>query len=251
MRASPASRFHRFSLFPIEEIEKKAAVLMVSGDGKKASAPDAEQLVTLGMVVLSIDARGFGETQVNTGISSTEFAHYFGDFKDTMTALLVGKTMVGMRTLDITRAIDLLSARSDIDREKIYVYGKKGGSIPALYAAVLDGRIRKVVVEDMLSTYDSVVENKVHRQVFESVVPGALKFYDLPDVVTTLAPRKVSIVSGTDPLGQELPANTVRNEYKRAIDAYRHMGMDRAIHILERSPGEDASTIYRELTDGR
>jgi hypothetical protein len=73
----------------------------------------------------------------------------------------------------------------------------------------------------------------------------------LPDVVTTLAPRKVSIVSGTDALGHELPANTVRNEYKRAIDAYRHMGMDRAIHILERSPGEDASTIYRELTDGR
>ena len=35
---------------------KRAGVLLVSGDGKKASAPEAEQLVTSGMVVLSIDA---------------------------------------------------------------------------------------------------------------------------------------------------------------------------------------------------
>jgi cephalosporin-C deacetylase-like acetyl esterase len=229
--------------------DKRAAVLIVSGDGKAASAPEAEKLVTSGMVVLSIDARGFGET-ANPDVTSREFGHYFGDYKDAMTALLVGKTMVGMRALDITRGVDLLSARQGVDRDKIYVYGKKGGSVPALYAAVLDRRIRKVVLEDMLSSYDSVVENKIHRQVFESVVPGALKFYDLPDLVATLAPREVSIVSGTDPLGHELPAYAVQKEYSRAVEAYRQMGMERAIHIRDRKPGEDTTTtIYRELRD--
>jgi len=219
--------------------DKKPAVVMVSGDGKKASAPQAEQLVTSGMVVLSIDARGFGETQVNSEAASEEFNHYFGDFRDAMTALLVGKTMVGMRALDITRAVDLLAARPDVDRNRIYAYGKKGGAVPALYAAVLDGRIRKAVLDGILSSYDSVVENKIHRQVLEIVVPGALKFYDLPDLVATLAPRKVSIVSGTDPLGHELPADMVRKEYARAVAAYRQMGMERAIHIRDRSPGEE------------
>ena len=230
--------------------DKKAAVVIVSGDGKKASAPEAERLVKSGMVVLSIDARGFGETQINTGVNSEEFDHYFGDFRDAMTALLVGKTMVGMRALDITRAVDLLSARRDVDREKIYVYGKKGGAVPALYAAVLDRRIRKVVLEDMLSSYESVVENKIHRRVLESVVPGALKFYDLPDLAATLAPRKLSIVSGTDPLGHELPANTVRKEYSRAVEAYRQMGMEQSIHIRDSSPTDSTNTIYRELTEG-
>ena len=56
--------------------DKKAAVVIVSGDGKKASAPEAERLVKSGMVVLSIDARGFGETQINTGVNSEEFDHY-------------------------------------------------------------------------------------------------------------------------------------------------------------------------------
>jgi pimeloyl-ACP methyl ester carboxylesterase len=202
------------------------------------------------MIVLSIDARGFGETQVNTAVISEEFSHYFGDFRDAMTALLVGKTMVGMRALDITRAVDLLSARRDVDGGKIYAYGKKGGAVAALYAAVLDRRIRKVVLENMLSSYDSVVENKIHRQVLESVVPGALKFYDLPDLVATLVPRTVSIVSGTDTLGHELPAETVRKQYSRAVEAYRQMGKEQAIHIRDRSPGEDTTTIYRELTDG-
>lgn len=188
---------------------------------------------------------------VNPDVTSREFGHYFGDYKDAMTALLVGKTMVGMRALDITRGVDLLSAREGIDRDKVYVYGKKGGSVPALYAAVLDRRIRKVVLEDMLSSYDSVVENKIHRQIFETVVPGALKFYDLPDLVATLAPREVSIVGGADPLGHELSANAVQKEYSRAIEAYRQMGMERAIHFRNRTPGDDTiTTIYRELTDG-
>ena len=228
--------------------DKKPAVVIVSGDGKKASAPQAEQLVTSGMIVLSIDARGFGETQVNIDANSQQFNSYFGDFRDAMTALLVGKTMVGMRALDVTRAVDLLSARRDVDRNRIYAYGKKRGAVPALYAAVLDSRIHKTVLEGILSSYDSVVENKIHRQVLESVVPGALKFYDLPDLVATLAPREVSIVGGTDPLGHELPADTVRSEYGRAVEAYRQMGIEGAIHIRDRSPGEESNTIYREFT---
>ena len=228
--------------------DKRPAVVIVSGDGKKASASQAEQLVTSGMVVLSIDARGFGETQVNTETNSVEFNHYFGDFRDAMTALLIGKTMVGMRALDITRAVDLLSARRDVDRNRIYAYGTKGGAVPALYAAVLDSRIRKAVLDGILSSYDSIMESKIHRQVFESIVPGALKFYDLPDLVATLAPRGVSIVSGTDPLGHELPADTVRKEYGRAVEAYRQMGMEGSIHIRDRGPGEETNTIYRELS---
>jgi cephalosporin-C deacetylase-like acetyl esterase len=227
--------------------DKKPAVVIVSGEGKKASALEAEQLVTSGMIMLSIDARGFGETRVNTGVNSEQFDHYFGDFRDAMTALLVGKTMVGMRVLDITRAVDLLSARRDVDRDKIYVCGKKGGSVPALYAAVLDHRIRKVVLEGMLSSYGSVVENRIHRQMLESVVPGALKFYDLPDLVASLAPRMVSIVSATDSLGHELPANTVRKEYRHAVEAYGEMGEEQDLHIRDRSTGNDITTIYREF----
>src|SRR5262249_21703886 len=125
---------------------KKSAVLLVTGDGKADAASDAEQLVKAGSVVLSIDARGVGESRVNTDVNSRDFEHYFGDFDSAMTALMIGKSMVGMRALDITRGVDLLSARQEVDPSKISVYAKDQGAVPALYAAVMDRRIRKLAL---------------------------------------------------------------------------------------------------------
>src|SRR6266852_3243814 len=76
---------------------KKAAVVIITGDGKADSASEAEPFVKAGVIVLSIDARGFGETRVTAAVNSREFDRYFGDYDDAMKALLVGKTMVGMR----------------------------------------------------------------------------------------------------------------------------------------------------------
>ena len=43
----------------------------------------------------------------------------------------------------------------------------------------------------MLLSYDAVVNNPIHRQVFEDVVPGALEDFDVPDLVAAIAPRSV------------------------------------------------------------
>ncbi len=227
---------------------KKAAVLMVTGEGKAASAVEAEQLATSGTIVLSIDARGIGETKVNTDANSREFDRYFGDFSDIMTALLVGKTMVGMRALDISRGLDLLVSRKEVDPNRVYGYGEDAGALPLLYASVLDGRIRRVVLNGMLVSYESVVNSRVHRRILEGVAPGMLKSYDLQDLVAALAPRDVWIVGGTDPLGHELPASEVKKEYRRALEVFSTQRASQAIHIKDRSPDQDATTFYRELT---
>src|SRR6267378_2359406 len=52
---------------------KKAALLMITGDGKADSASQAEQFVKAGVIVLSIDARGCGETRVTAEVNSREF----------------------------------------------------------------------------------------------------------------------------------------------------------------------------------
>ena len=227
---------------------KKAAVLMVTGDGKAASASEAEQFAASGTVVLSIDMRGTGETRVETDVNSREFDHYFGDFNDTMTALLVGKTMAGMRALDISRGVDVLTSRKEVDANQVYGYGKDEGALPLLYAAVLDGKIRKVMLEGMLVSYESVVNSRVSRRILEGVAPGMLKYYDLQDLVAAMAPRDVWIVNGTDPMGHELPASEVTKEYRRALEAFSQQGAAQAIHIRDRRPGQDTTPFYREFT---
>ncbi len=227
---------------------KKAAVLMVTGDGKAASGSEAEQFAASGTVVLSIDMRGTGETRVDTDVNSREFDRYFGDFNDTMTALLVGKTMAGMRALDISRGVDLLTSRKEVDPNQVYGYGKDEGALPLLYAAVLDGKIRRVMLDGMLVSYESVVNSRVSRRILEGVAPGMLKYYDLQDLVAAMAPRDVWIVNGTDPMGHELPASEVTNEYRRALEAFSQQGAAQAIHIRDRRPGQDSTPFYREFT---
>jgi len=227
---------------------KKAAVLMVTGDGKAASASEAEQFAASGTVVLSIDMRGTGETRVDTDVNSREFDRYFGDFNDTMTALLVGKTMAGMRALDISRGVDVLTSRKEVDANQVYGYGKDEGALPLLYAAVLDGKIRRVMLDGMLVSYESVVNSRVSRRILEGVAPGMLKYYDLQDLVAAMAPRDVWIVNGADPMGHELPASEVTNEYRRALEAFSQQGAAQAIHIRDRRPGQDTTPFYREFT---
>jgi len=233
---------------PDEGASKKAAVLMVTGDGKAASASEAEQFAASGTVVLSIDMRGTGETRVDTDVNSREFDHYFGDFNNIMTALLVGKTMAGMRALDISRGIDVLTSRREVDPNQVYGYGKDEGALPLLYATVLDGRIRRVMLDGMLVSYESVVNSRVSRRILEGVAPGMLKYYDLQDLVAAMAPRDVWIVNGTDPMGHELPASEVTKEYRRALEAFSQQGAAQAIHIRDRRPGQDTTPFYREFT---
>jgi hypothetical protein len=70
-----------------------------------------------------------------------------------------------------------------------------------LYAALVDERIRRVALEGLLSSYEAVTSQRVHRNVFEQVVPGILKHCDIPDLLAALKPRPVAVLSTADPLG--------------------------------------------------
>ena len=237
---------------PDKGTARSAAVLLVAGEGKAAVASAAEGYAKSGLVVLSIDARGFGETQprVDTsGPGDSEFFSYFGNYEEIQIAMLLGKSMTGMRAQDITRGIDLLVTRPEVDHDRIYAYGKGAGAVPLLYAASSDSRIRKVAFDGMLASYESVVASNVQRRVLEYVVPGVLKHFDLPDLVAAFAPREVWLVDSTDPLGQVLPFSEARKQYRSVSEAYLHAGAERVLHTRNRRPGEGAIQIPFEESE--
>ncbi len=191
----------------------RPAVLYANGRGKSAGAADIERFVKAGLIVLAIDVRGTGETRFSNEEQGSDFPRFFGDYNSAMKALLVGKTLVGMRAEDIWRGVDLLSTQAGVDREKIYGVGHGGAAVPMLHAAVLDPRLKQVALDGVLTSYEAVTASKIHRGVFESVVPGALKAYDLPELVATLAPRPVWITSAVDPLGHTIGARELQKQY--------------------------------------
>jgi cephalosporin-C deacetylase-like acetyl esterase len=191
---------------------RRPAILYADGEGKKASAGEAERLAQKGLIVLSPDLRGMGETRPAFD-PYDDFFRYFGDYESAETAILLGKTLVGMRAADIERGINLLMARSDVDGSNLAGIGKGLAAVAMLHAAALDPRIQKVALEDMLVSYDAIVSHRIHRKMFEQIVPSALKFYDLPDLASSLSPRHVWIIDAVNPMGQVIPAGQVRTIY--------------------------------------
>jgi cephalosporin-C deacetylase-like acetyl esterase len=218
--------------------ERKPAILIADSRGKSASATDAEALATQGNIVLVVDLRGFGETRPKVNDTGS-YSRYFGDYRDSMMALLVGKTMTGMRALDIVRGLDVLAARGDVDAARIAVAGRGGAAIPALYAALFDGRVSSVAVEGMLNSYDTVVSDRIAVGVTDQIIPSVLKYFDLPDVVAAIAPRRVILSGNVNAVGRRMTTGAVRTEYARAIAAYERGGAAGMLRIVARNDDQE------------
>jgi cephalosporin-C deacetylase-like acetyl esterase len=218
---------------------RKPAILIADSRGKSASAADAEALAAQGNVVLAADLRGFGETRPKMNETGS-YARYFGNYREAMMALLIGKTMTGMRTLDIVRGLDLLAQRADVDASRIAVSGRGGAAIPALYAALFDRRVSSVVVEEMLNSYESVVMGRIAVGVTDQIVPSVLKYFDLPDVVSAIAPRRVVLSGNVNGVGRRMSTSAVRAAYASAIAAYERAGAAGMLRIVTRNEDEES-----------
>jgi cephalosporin-C deacetylase-like acetyl esterase len=204
---------------PAQQSPGRDAVLYVDGHGKAAINPKLDHWMNNGTVVLAIDARGFGETQIKSEGTTDDNRIWFGDASSTSAAFLLGKTLVGLRSLDIIRGFDLLSGRTEVSPRTIRLVGVGGASVPALFAAALDDRIQSVELDRMLMSYRSVIETPIHRQAYEQVIPGVIRKFDLPDLVAALSPRSVRITSLVDAMGDLVPANIAAGLYGGQMDS--------------------------------
>ena len=228
---------------------RHSAVILADGRGKSASPEAAGELAHSGAIVLSVDLRGMGETSISQDVNETDFYRYFGDYEDAMSALLMKRTLAGMRARDILRGVDLLAARSDVDSSRISGIGRNSAAVPMLYAAVFDTRLRAVSLEGMLLSYDSVVTNRMHHGVFEQIVPGALVDFDLPDLASAIAPRAVWLSDAVMPAGAPVAHDELVKAYDSTVRAFQLAGAAGALRLepAQVEEGEHAAGHYRGL----
>ena len=180
------------------------AYLYLQADGKQADAGPGgpiEKLVDRGHVVLAVDLRGLGETAV--GKSSTRgIARHIGpQWKEFYLAYLLGTSFLAMRTEDILVSARFLTgyeAAGEPARVHLISIGRVGP--PALHAAALEPELfASVSLHRGVGSWASVVRTPMAVNQFENVVHGALKTYDLPDLVATLPDTKVTVAEPLDP----------------------------------------------------
>jgi Acetyl xylan esterase (AXE1) len=221
----------------------RKAVLYVDEGGAAASATgrDLQELAELGYTVLAVDPSGIGETAPKWSSYSDS---WFGQEKVTWLALMVGKPLVGLRMDDIIRGADLLGERGLLYEGRCLGFGKGFVGVDLLHAAVLDKRIASVVIEGGLLSYASIARTPIHRRIFETVIPGVLRKYDLPDLVASLAPRPVWLSNLRSPLGNQVLLRDARREYAYAEAAYLALGAENHFRLALRREGESIAVAY-------
>lgn len=181
-------------------------VLYLHGSGAKHDAiPNGpiESLVKKGRVVLSAELSGIGETESVARRGRTNYGggRFGPDLPEVMTAFLLGRSFVGMRTEDVIAWLHFLqngglTGEAPTDVELIAV-GE--AAVPALHAAALQTEgFRTVTLRRMPVSWEEVVRAPETFDQAVNVVHGALRHYDLPDLAAMLDSKRLTIAEPAD-----------------------------------------------------
>lgn len=103
-------------------------------------------------------------------------------------AMLLGKTLTGMRIDDIVAAVNWACTQGNVDCGNVTAIADEGLGSVLMQAAVLDSRLKHLQPGEV-PTWRSLVESPETMNAPETLVPGALLRYDVPELRTALTGR--------------------------------------------------------------
>ncbi len=165
-------------------------VVYADGRGMRSAAHvngPIRKLVNVSTAVFAVDLRGLGETRdQGSNAKYHSQSHRVGNV-----ATHIGQPLLGQRVRDLLAIIDYLNEVGSERVRSIRVVGVGVAGPVALHAAVLDARISQVELRNptVNSWVDDVVAQPLRREMVDHVVPGALAWYDLPDLARQLGAR--------------------------------------------------------------
>jgi len=181
------------------------AWLYLHGGGKHVDAGPAgriEELVRKGSLVLAVDLPGIGETEDKKSGDASQ--RYFpSNTTGYFLAYLLGKSYVGMRAEDVLVCGRFLAGyRAGQTPRRVHVIAIGEVGPPALHAVALEPDLfASLRLDRSLDSWSNVVRTAVTRNQLINTVHGALKTYDLPDLLATLPKEKVTVVNALDGAG--------------------------------------------------
>ena len=166
----------------------------------RISDVEIAKLIEGGRIILTLDLRGFGETKDDPGKLRRNWRTWNDEHRIAQTSLHIGKPLVGQRVQDVIDALDYLFSLSEINTDDIELVGYGKCGLVALHAAAIDKRISEVKIIQSVSTWMDIIKNPLAKDHLSNVVPRAMQYYDLPDLVNVIKPRMVEFTKN-DPIG--------------------------------------------------
>ncbi|NMO96810.1 dienelactone hydrolase family protein [Paenibacillus lemnae] len=153
----------------------------------------AVQLVRRGVIVIAPDVVGFGERRLRSDTEKNPEAAS-SCYRMAVQLMMLGKTLTGLRIAELRKAVDYIVSRPEVDSAKIGVMGFSGGGLLAYTAAVLDERLKAIVLTGYTNTYKDSILAVQH--CLCNYTPGMLTYAELPEWIGLLCPRPLFLESG-------------------------------------------------------
>ena len=199
-------------------------------------------LVKKGYVVLCPDALCFEERQdPNKKLKKGSYERFMF-----LEYVLQGKSLAWKNILDMRRAIDYLCDRPEVDDKRIGCYGHSMGSTHAWLVGPWEPRIKCVVGNCCLPTYEAIHNHEL-LHCFPNFVPGWLQYGDTPEIASLIAPRALHLNLGE--LDGGSPIVEAKKGLARIADAYkRAKAPDQFTYYIEAGAGHVLSPEMWKLT---
>ncbi len=179
-----------------EKVSKKSkVVLCLNESGKDAVLNDEVTLnnyVSQGDILVAADLRGCGETADPSSLNDTKY--WNSEYRNTMTSLHIGKTIVGQRMIDILSLVDFISTDSRFAGHEIRLKAIGNYGPVAVHASYFDRRIAQTELSRSVKSYIEYLQNPMQRDVYTNVIPGVLQFYDLKDLADKAGKGRVTFI---------------------------------------------------------
>jgi len=211
----------------------KSEVCGLAGNPLQAFGPE---LARRGFVVLAPDAICFEERRKDSSVEGFDFWQHFDEM---CYRVLKGECLVKKVLEDAIAGVTLLANLDFVDGKRIGTLGHSMGGNTVLFLAALDERIQFSVASGSACTYENRMKSNVGIEM-SSVIPGFYKKYDVYDLVSCIAPRKLLVVSAEeDKYSKDAPY-----VIEKASPAYLAQGAQEKLYHM-RYPGGHALTKER------
>ena len=192
-------------------------LLLLDDKGKASAAAKgglAERFVRKGYEVIVPDLNGFGE--LSGGFRRGDAAIQDVPLNIWYAGILTNKSLIAIRVEEIKIIVDFIKAPGTLT-------GIACGALSAdlLHAAVINREFDQIALLNPLLSYRSIVEERNYDPRFALSTPaGVLAYYDLPDLVTAIAPMRICLLNPVNASDQPVDNNRFEQSYSDAITKY-------------------------------
>ena len=196
----------------------------------------ALQAVKNGFAALAIEQRGMGErrSRLSYGKENKYYPRFHMCAVDSLRSILLGRTIIGERVWDVSKAIDALSYFSgSLDLDNVLVTGNSGGGTISYYAACYDERIKLSVPSCSFCPYYESILSVEHCAC--NYIPSAYRIFDMQDLAALIAPRGLIVVAGA--IDAIFPIEGVRRGFDIVKKIYSAAGAKDNCELIETPNG--------------